>query len=307
MSKKIILGAALLMILMVGLFAAFRWFRNSAAVYEVDVPIDDPANCPGETHFAIIGDYGDAGGPEEDVAALVHSWDVDFIVTAGDNNYPDGEASTIDQNIGQYYAAFIHPYTGSYGPGATENRFWPALGNHDLDTANGQPYFDYFTLPHNERYYDFQEGPAHFFILNSDPREPDGRTADSTQAQWLQTQMADSDATWKLVFMHHTPYTSSQRRRPDKALQWPFANWGATAVVSGHDHLYERSEADGIPYFVNGAGGRQLYRMGPAEPESVVRYNVDYGAMLVQMEDTCLNFSFYNRNHELIDSLTIWK
>jgi len=83
--------------------------------------------------------------------------------------------------------------------------------------------------------------------------------------------------------------------------------WGATAVLSGHDHLYERLEANGIPYFVNGAGGRRLYRIGSGEPESVVRYNQDYGAMRIQADESCINFSFFNRDEVLIDSLTLWQ
>jgi hypothetical protein len=67
--------------------------------------------------FAVIGDYGQAGRPEQDVANLVKSWDPDLIITAGDNNYPTGSAATIGQNIGQYYHDFIYPYTGAYGAG----------------------------------------------------------------------------------------------------------------------------------------------------------------------------------------------
>src|SRR5689334_21114370 len=82
--------------------------------------------------FAVIGDYGSAVYPEEgQVAAMVHSWNPDFIITVGDNNYEDGFAADIDNNIGQYYHDFIFPYTGSYGQGATTNKFWPLLGNHD--------------------------------------------------------------------------------------------------------------------------------------------------------------------------------
>lgn len=97
---------------------------------------------------------------------------------AGDNNYPDGVASTIDPNIGQYYHEFISPYPGIYGVGDTINRFFPTLGNHDVRTDDGQPYTDYFTLPNYERYYDFVWGDVHFFALNSNSSEPDG--ADST-------------------------------------------------------------------------------------------------------------------------------
>src|SRR4051812_20118018 len=87
-------------------------------------------------HFAIVGDYGTTSATELAVANLIHAWTPDFIITTGDNNYPDGAASTIDTNIGQYYHDFIYPYTGSYGQGAPFNKFFPALGNHDWNTTN---------------------------------------------------------------------------------------------------------------------------------------------------------------------------
>src|SRR5262249_28396187 len=68
--------------------------------------------------FAVIGDYGLAGTPEQQVANLVQGWNPSLILTLGDNNYPNGDASTIDQNVGQYYHNYISPYTGSYGSGA---------------------------------------------------------------------------------------------------------------------------------------------------------------------------------------------
>src|SRR4051812_35860652 len=46
-----------------------------------------PPSPPGTVRFAVIGDYGQAGTPENDVATLVHSWNPDFIVTLGDNSY----------------------------------------------------------------------------------------------------------------------------------------------------------------------------------------------------------------------------
>src|SRR5882724_11291597 len=85
--------------------------------------------------FAVTGDYGDDTTAERDVANLVKSWNPDFVITVGDNNYPDGTASSIDANIGQYYHSFIFPYTGTYGDGATTNRFFPCLGNHDWVTT----------------------------------------------------------------------------------------------------------------------------------------------------------------------------
>src|SRR5688572_21671675 len=79
--------------------------------------------------IGVIGDYGSAylGGASfsnvQAVANLIKSWNPDFIITTGDNNYPDGEASNIDTNIGQFFREYIYPYVGTFGAGASSNRF----------------------------------------------------------------------------------------------------------------------------------------------------------------------------------------
>ena len=77
--------------------------------------------------------------------------------------------------------------------------------------------------------------------------EPDGNTQSSIQAQWLQNQLASSNATWKLVRGHHPPFSSSSFRGNHPNLQWPYQSWGATAMLSGHDHTYERIEKTALP------------------------------------------------------------
>jgi tartrate-resistant acid phosphatase type 5 len=256
----------------------------------------------GTVHFAIIGDYGSAGQPELDVSNLVRSWSPEFIVTTGDNNYPDGATSTIDPNIGQYYHDFIFPYVGGYGAGADINRFFPSLGNHDWVTAGAQPYIDYFALPSNERYYDFSRGPVHFYAVDSDVNEPDGITSTSVQAQWLSGRLAASTEPWKLVYMHHPPYSSSGNTT---SLRWPYQAWGASIVFAGHAHNYERVVLSGFPYIVNGLGGRSLDSFGTPINGSVVRYNGNYGAMLVDAADTSITFQLINRLGALIDTYTL--
>jgi len=260
----------------------------------------------GQVRFAVIGDYGKAGQPELDVASLVKSWNPDLIITTGDNNYPDGTAQTIDANIGQYYREFIYPYVGSYGPGAATNRFFPALGNHDWNTGTVQPYLNYFTLPGNERYYDYVWGPVHFFVLDSDIQEPDGNTISSIQAVWLQGRLAASTSPWKIVYLHHPPYSSGKTHGSNTNMQWPYSAWGADAVLAGHDHTYERIFRDGIPYFVNGLSGHATrYPFGKPVSGSRVRYNSDYGAMLVTAVELQIVFQFFTRTGTLIDSYTM--
>jgi tartrate-resistant acid phosphatase type 5 len=256
--------------------------------------------------FAVIGDFGEGNQAEADVADLVHSWNPDIILTVGDNNYPLGAASTIDARIGQYYHDFIFPYTGSYGPGASENHFFPTLGNHDCYTAGAKPYLDYFSLPSNERYYDFVLGPVHFFALDSDGSEPDGVNSASVQAVWLQQGLAASTSSWNIVYFHHAPYSSGMHGSTTW-MQWPFAAWGADAVLTGHDHTYERLLVNGIPYFVNGLGGGGIYNFINVLPESQFRYNADYGAMQVTATPANLHFEFYSRTGKLIDQYEVKK
>jgi hypothetical protein len=267
-------------------------------------PEPTPAPTSQPFTFAVIGDFGSGDQNEADVADLVLNWQPEFIITVGDNNYPTGSAATIDAHIGQFYHSYIFPYSGTYGEGADTNRFFPAIGNHDMMTGKGQPYLDYFTLPGNERYYDFTWGPVHFFVLDNDSNEPDGVGRSSIQAQWLQEQLAASTSPWNLVTMHYPAYSSAKHGSTDWA-QWPYAEWGASAVLAGHDHTYERLIVDGIPYFVNGLGGGAIYDFKRLLPQSVMRYNDDYGAMRVEASEQKIIFQFITVGGETIDHFEI--
>lgn len=269
--------------------------------------------------FAAIGDYGSNTAEQADVAKLIKSWEPDFIITTGDNNYPSGKAETIDQNIGKYFQEYIGNYKGQYGLGAIRNNFYPTLGNHDwLDWGHLEPlkpYTDYFTLPDkgvesssgNERYYDFVRGPVHFFALNSCWREPDGITKDSRQAAWFRNAISKSKSKWKIAFMHHHPRTSWPTTDEAES-EWGFYDLGVSAIIVGEDHFYERIiDKNGLPYFVNGLGGRDIHYdfPNPATEGTEVRYNKDYGAMLVEGNRSCMSFKFINRNGKTIDSYRI--
>jgi tartrate-resistant acid phosphatase type 5 len=288
--------------------AQARAAAEPAAIVQDDASVPDDAGDPGRTstRFAVLGDYGMAGPNEERVASLVKSWYPDFILTTGDNNYPLGEQATIDVNIGQYFHEFIAPYTGSYGPGGTENRFFPSLGNHDWYTTGAAPYLEYFTLPGNERYYDVLWESVHVFSIDSDPNEPDGVTVDSAQARWLKARLAASPARWQVVYMHHPPYSSSSHHGSTPAMQWPYGEWGADLVLAGHDHTYERLVVGELPYVVIGLGGNNnIYAFGEPVEGSQFRYNASFGAALVQADRERLLFRFFDVDNALVDELSL--
>lgn len=262
--------------------------------------------------FGVIGDYGSGDSNALAVARLVKSWNPDLILTVGDNNYPIGSAETIDDNIGRFYSEYIHPYKGKYGNGGLTNRFFPTLGNHDLMSESGKPYFDYFTLPGNERYYNYRYKFIELFALNSDKTEPDGVRANSKQAKWLRQSLLASKALWKIVFFHHSPYSSGywhgSHTGESISMRWQFKQWGAHLVLSGHDHLYERIHIGGLVYIVNGIGGDRLDPFyAPKVQGGQVGFNSDWGAVRIDLTETNMFIRAITIKNILVDSVLIEK
>lgn len=293
-----------------------------AATPAATSPASATAGTAESTTFAVIGDYGRGDDNEAAVARLVASWDPAYIIAVGDDYYQSaGGTGTVeyDESTGAYYCRWLADVTttGTRCPSglASGNAFFPAMGNHDYSDAAPAPatYLSYFRLPGagftntsgNERYYDFVQGPIHFFVLNSNPEEPDGTSSSSPQAAWLTAQLAASTSPWNIVYDHHPPYSSDSTHGSSTDMRWPFAQWGADAVISGHAHTYERIMSDGIVYFVNGLGGAPRHTFTTQLPGSAVRYDADWGAQKVTVAPTNLRFDFYNVAGELIDTYTL--
>lgn len=271
------------------------------------------ANAHESMTFGIVGDYGDNSDREKQVSELVDKHDPEFIITMGDNNYPDGCWDTIDKNIGKYYSKYIGNYKGDFGHGAAENRFFPSLGNHDWNAVPAKclykgdiPYLSYFTLPNNGRYYDFKKGSVHFFAIDSDVREPDGNKIDSKQYEWLKQGLKQSDSCFNVVYFHHAAYSSGEHG-PNKAMQWGFEKLGADIVLSGHDHHYERIEHNGLTYIVNGLGGAEFREPTELIEGSKVVYGKTNGYMLATVDGGKMTFVFRDLNDDVKDQFVVKK
>src|SRR5439155_1374482 len=60
-----------------------------------------------------------------------------------------------------------------------------------------------------------------------------------------------------------------------------------------------------FPYFVDGLGGESIFSFNSAISGSVVRYDSDYGAMLIDTSGTSMTFKFINRSGQTIDTYTL--
>ena len=245
--------------------------------------------------FAAIGDFGSDSDGEVQVARLVKKWAPAFIITLGDNSYSNNDGNFLSRDVGKYYGDFITSDLAT-------NRFWPSLGNHDVDGPDrGSNYLGFFTLPQTpgqEWYYEFARGPVRFFVLNSaTSREGHGRRFTGGQGRWLKSALAAAKEPIKLVYFHHPPFSSGEEHGSDSEMWWPFKDWGATAVLAGHEHNYEHIVKRGFHYFVNGVGGAGIYDKWktPKVAGSVRRYpdpalgevsDARHGAMLIEADET---------------------
>lgn len=264
----------------------------------------------GVIEIGVIGDPGVDNANQAAVASMVAGWAPDQLVLLGDNYYSSAGGSgtgKFDRTVGKYYCGFLAgAASGPNCAGGTSptNRLWPIAGNHEYSDAGISNYLGYFSLPGNERWYDVRMGPVHFFMLDSD--EALRNSADmAAQKAWLQPAMAASDAPFKVVAVHHPPYTSSARG-PYAGMRWPFREWGADLVLNGHDHYYERLEVDGLPYVVNGIGGQSVTAFpATAVAQSRAHYSGSNGAMRITATDALLTAEFLSVDGAVRDVLAL--
>jgi len=238
---------------------------------------------------AVIGDFGSGDENQRAVANLVAARNPAAIVTTGDNVYSDAGYATL---VGDYYGSFVGAET-----------FYPAAGNHDYDEGIAA-FDDYFGYLSGQREYTVVVGDTEFFILDSEQglASLDGN---HNQEAWLRKVVAASAATYKIVVVHHPPFSSGDRHGSTPDYQWDFASMGVDLVLSGHDHVYERIELGGVTYVVNGAGGKTLYACGDRVSGSVTCFDEQYGALFLTSRSDGLFAQFVAVDGTVVDEFSL--
>jgi len=336
------------------------WYKRSDSVPTC------PTVPPDASVFrvAFVGDFGfREAGCETFVADAIRASDPHEVVTLGDNNYHHGECQSMHDNIAKDYHRYLgaledlscfEPEDDEYGSAAEERfdeitkvahdtvrqaifangtdglpRFWPVLGNHDVDKylelrpqgtfERDLPYFQYFLHLNGSAYYQ-RHLDARW--TSQDPDLPSVQlfALDSTanasmleeQRVWVAEGLRTSTADYRIVVMHHAPFSSSGHHEPAVELRWPFAEWGASAVLAGHVHAYERvqrKEDGGMPYIVNGLGGiDKLYEVAICDAVtrgSQFRYDAAHGFVMAYFGKSWAGFCFQSMQDGVVDSFTI--
>jgi len=247
-----------------------------ASRYRYRVIVDDrswdgqfaTAPAPGKDvphAFAVIGDSRYGAEQHRKVVERIAREAPDFVLGTGDV-VDDGARQDQWQQFFDVEAALLRDHV-----------YYPAVGNHDRQGRGRttDAYRAYFALPgggggggDRERYYAFTYATSRVLVLDSNINS----FALADQTAWLERELiaARQDPGVHHIFavMHHPPFSISLHGgAKDLRERWAplFEKYGVAAVFSGHDHVYERAEHNGVRYFVSGGGGAPLY---PRRPQS---------------------------------------
>ena len=198
-----------------------------------------PEDATHEIRFAVFGDSGAGSQAQRDVLELVVALEPDFIITTGDNAYPGGRDVDFQRNFFEVYEDLL-----------TEVAIFPSAGNHDL-SSGPENFVENFHLPANnplgdETFYSFDFGPAHFACLNSAYGSEDVplRDPNSAQVDWLKADLAQTNQTWKILFLHDPVFDTEPSEFDSglRAVLEPIVrDFDVDLVLSGDDHLYYRT------------------------------------------------------------------
>jgi len=199
---------------------------------------------------------------------------------------------------------------------------YPVVGNHDEDDGAADLLAAAFALPGDRLYYSFDYGNAHFVVLDqfvnmvlacAQDEVLVDHCLDDDQLAWLEGDLAAASQTADLIFVsaHEGPYSSKEGRSGSlqmRVLLPMFEQYGVTAILTGHDHYYERGVTDGgIPYIITGGGGAGLYSIGDPsdDPHTVIVNESTYHHVVVEVTGSLVRFEAVNTEGGVIDEVVI--
>ena len=177
----------------------------------------------------------------------------------------------------------------------------PVLGNHEY---YGSPFFDYFILPNNEKWFSFDYGSIHFVGLDSNF----GSAFRIQQFFWLIFDLGINEKPFTCVYFHNPVYSSGAHGSTFYLqLIWKpiFDYFNVDIVFNGHDHNYERGKIKNTNYIVTGGGGAPLREVGKSwwtiHSEKAFHY------CYISSNSSELTFQAIKFDGNVIDTFTIKK
>jgi hypothetical protein len=161
----------------------------------------------------------------------------------------------------QYDCGDLTSFSTAYDPtwGRFVGKTEPVLGNHEVkptsdtgDTgcsSSGTGYFTYFANHgvtdaagvNGKGYYSYDLGSWHVLALNTQCGQVGGCGANSSEEQWIRSDLAAHPSQCTLAYWHQAPWSSVTGGVTNTRTFWKdMVNNGVDLVLVGHFHHYER-------------------------------------------------------------------
>jgi hypothetical protein len=227
--------------------------------YRVQAGVTPPVTyafhtMPGAGDVIRIGIYGDVRGGHATHRKLLEQMlaePLDLVGVTGDMVLRGA-----DQADWQRFFAITQPLLAQV-------RYVPSIGNHDLGARDGH---DVLMLPpgppgrpEGTYWYSYDLADIHIVSLDSNAYEL------VEQATWLEADLAaarERKVRAIIALTHDGPFSRGYHRgNVDARSRYVpiLVKHHVDLLLAGHDHLYQRGEADGLRYVVSGGGGASLY------------------------------------------------
>lgn len=258
--------------------------------------------------FGVIGDTESRPWINDRIAKQLWEAHPDFVVHLGDIT-DNGERDRKSQWTHEYFSGLEQlqsriPVFAVPGNGEDDNLYW---------------FQRYFPSPRNQDnaagYFYFNWGMVDFFMLDSNERskafQPGGE-----QYVWLENQLMESRAPWKVVCFHHPGPPGTYGDEASVAgLEPLFTTYGVQLVLNGHKHTYERSkprigdqlDASGTTYIISGGAGGNLKDEAGEYPQSRFTEKIfrNYNYLMIDADSTKLSIQTFDHFGELRDQFRI--
>ena len=205
-----------------------------------------PAEGGPSVRLAVVGDIGESVDRLRVTARTIDRLSspapYDALLLLGDNVYPAGDPARLPATVFEPFAPVLDRGT----------ELLAILGNHDIKEGHGDAQLA--ALGVAGRWWSWERESV--LLVGLDSNQPDNRV----QRDWLIDTLKASKATWKIVALHHPPYSAGYQGSSlevRRAFAPIFERYGVRLVLSGHDHDYQRSDViGGVTYVVSGGAAK---------------------------------------------------